>query len=354
MTKPRILITHWVHDEVIARLSQPFEVIANQTRDTWPRERVLELARDCDAIIAFMPDRIDDAFLAHCPRLRVVAAALKGVDNFDVDACTRRGVWFTRIPDLLTVPTAELAIGLLLGVTRRMLEGDMHVRSGAFAGWRPQLYGMGLSGRTAGFIGLGAVGRAIVERLAGFDLRFLYTDPEPAPVDFEQWYELQRVQLAALLEASHFVFPLAHLTAETHHMIGEKELATMKRGAFLINVGRGSLVSENAVARSIASGHLGGYAADVFEMEDWALDNRPRGIPQALLHDRAHTAFTPHLGSAVDDVRRDIAMQAAENILDVFEGRRPRDAVNEPTRRAITLVGSQSTAGRIPPDSTRT
>src|SRR4051794_20361550 len=112
MTKPRILITHWVHEEVIERLERTCEVIANTSRATWPPERVLASARQCDALMAFMPDSIDDEFLAECPRLQIVSAALKGSDNFDVEACTRRGIWFTRVPDLLTVPTAELAIGL--------------------------------------------------------------------------------------------------------------------------------------------------------------------------------------------------------------------------------------------------
>jgi phosphonate dehydrogenase len=337
MTKPRILITHWVHDDVIARLDTACQVVANTTRDTWPRERLLELARDCEAIMAFMPDCFDDVFLAQCPRLRIIAAALKGADNFDVGACTRRGVWFTRVPDLLTVPTAELAIGLLLALTRRMLEGDDHIRSGTFAGWRPRLYGTGLSGRTAGFIGLGAVGHAIVERLAGFNIRFLYTDPIPAPADFEKRYDVQRVQLPALLASSDFIFPLVHLTADTRHLLDESALAQMKRGAFLINVGRGSVVNEDAVARSIAAGHLAGYAADVFEMEDWAVADRPRKILPALIEDRPHTFFTPHIGSAVDEVRRAIAMEAAENILDALAGRRPRGAMNDLAERSVTV-----------------
>lgn len=330
MTKSRILITHWVHPEVIEYLAQTCEVVANAERTTWPRARVLELARDCDALMAFMPDSIDDDFLAQCPRLRIVAASLKGSDNFDIAACTRRGIWFTRVADLLTVPTAEIAVGLLLAVTRRLLEGDDHVRSGTFNGWRPQLYGAGLTGRTAGLIGMGAVGCALVERLAPFGLRFAYADPRPAPNDLERSHALERKTLPGLLAASDFVFPLVHLTAETLHLIDREALAHMKRGAFLINVGRGSVVDEGAVAESLATGHLAGYAADVFEMEDWALASRPREIHAALLADRARTFFTPHIGSAVDDVRLAIAMEAARNIVDALQGRTPAGAVNEP------------------------
>jgi phosphonate dehydrogenase len=328
--KPRVVVTQWVHPPVIARLEEGCVVVNNSTRDPWPPAAVLDLARGSAAIMAFMPDRIDEAFLTQCPGLRIVAAALKGVDNFDVEACTRRGVWFTRVPDLLTAPTAELAIGLLIAVTRNMLPGDDRIRGGFFRGWRPEFYGTGLGGKTLGLIGLGAVGRAIVKRLAGFDMRFGYTDPVRAHADFERVHGAEPLELADLLSSSDFVMPLVHLSKETFHLVGAAALACMKRGAYLVNVGRGSVVDEAAVAASLASGHLAGYAADVFEMEDWAIEARPRAIHPALVAQRSRTFFTPHLGSAVDDVRLAIAMEAAESILDAFEGRRPRGAINEP------------------------
>ena len=156
MNKPKVVLTHWVHPEIIELLREKAEVVANPGRKTLPREVLLERAKDADALMAFMPDCIDEAFLKACPRLKIIAAALKGFDNFDVDACTRHGVWLTIAPDLLTIPTAELTVGLVLGITRNMLEGDRHIRSGQFAGWRPELYGLGLYGRTAGIVGLGA------------------------------------------------------------------------------------------------------------------------------------------------------------------------------------------------------
>ena len=168
--KPKVVLTHWVHPEIIELLSASADVIPNTTRETLPRSEVIARAKDADALMAFMPDSIDSAFLEECPKLRVIGAALKGYDNFDVNACTRHGVWLTIVPDLLTIPTAELTIGLLLGLTRHMLEGDRQIRSGHFQGWRPTLYGSGLTGKTLGIIGMGAVGRAIAQRLAGFDI----------------------------------------------------------------------------------------------------------------------------------------------------------------------------------------
>lgn len=321
---PRVLITHWVHPEAIERLSEACEVIANPTRETWPAARVREEAATCDAMIAFMPDRVDAAFLGACPRLRVIAAALKGADNFDLEACTRRGVWLAVVPEKLAAPTAELAMALLLALARKLLAGDDRVRSGAFRGWRPQLYGTGLAGATLGVVGMGSVGRALAPRAAAMGMKVVYADPQPGPADYE------RVSLESLLAQSDFVMPLVHLTPDTYRMIDAAALTRMKAGACLVNVGRGSLVDEAAVAASLGAGRLGGYAADVFEMEDWALEARPRAIHPALLADRARTFFTPHLGSAVDAARREIALEAAENVLDALGGRRPRGALNDP------------------------
>jgi phosphonate dehydrogenase len=328
MAKPRVLITHWVHPEVIERLSRSCEVIANPRRDSWPRERVRAQAAQCEAMIAFMPDRVDAAFLDACPRLRVIAAALKGADNFDLAACARRGVWFALVPERLSQPTAELALALLLALARKLLPGDDHVRSGEFGGWRAQLYGAGLQGATLGIIGMGSVGRELAPRARALGMRPLYADPRPGPEGYE------RVELDELLARSDFIAPLAPLTPQTRHLIGAGALARIKPGAYLVNVGRGSLVDEAAVAASLAAGRLAGYAADVFEMEDWALEARPRAIHPALLADRERTIFTPHLGSAVDDARREIALEAADNVLDALAGRRPRGALNEPAPRA--------------------
>ena len=137
-------------------------------------------------MIAFMPDRVDAAFLAACPKLRVIAAALKGADNFDLEACTRRGVWLAVVPERLAQPTAELALALLLALTRRLRAGDDHVRSGAFQGWRPLLYGTGLVGGTLGIIGMGSVGRALAPRAAAIGMQVVYADPRPGPGEYER------------------------------------------------------------------------------------------------------------------------------------------------------------------------
>ena len=329
MNKPKVVLTHWVHPEIIELLREKAEVVANPGRKTLPREVLLERAKDADALMAFMPDCIDEAFLKACPRLKIIAAALKGFDNFDVDACTRHGVWLTIAPDLLTIPTAELTVGLVLGITRNMLEGDRHIRSGQFAGWRPELYGLGLYGRTAGIVGLGLVGRAVAERLKGFGMNLVYSDEISLLPDEEEQLGLTKVTFSGLLDSSDIVIPLLPLTDRTFHLFDRNALARMKKGSYLVNACRGSVVDEMAVVESLEKRHLAGYAADVFEMEDWIRPDRPRSIPKALLENTAQTFFTPHLGSAVDGVRIEIERYCARSILQALDGKIPEGKVND-------------------------
>jgi phosphonate dehydrogenase len=326
--KPRVVITHWVHQEVIQLLEQSCEIVSNETKETLPREEILRRSQDAHGIIVFMPDTIDDDFLQACPHLRIVSAALKGYDNFDVDACTRRGIWLSIVPDLLTIPTAELAVGLLIGLTRRMLEGDRLIRSGEFQGWRPRLYGTGLSMQCLGIVGMGALGQAVAKRLAGFGMELLYADNNRLTEDEENALGLQYVELNSLLEESSFVLLCVPLTCDTAHLIDTSALQRMRAGSFLINVCRGSVVNEDAVCRALASGHLAGYASDVFEFEDWVREDRPSVISASLLRQTDSTFFTPHLGSAVDAVRREIALEAALNVLQAFRGVKPGGAIN--------------------------
>ena len=328
--KPKIVLTHWVHPEIIDYLQSAAEVIPNTTRKTLPREELLLRAKDADALMVFMPDSIDAHFLEACPQLKIVSAALKGYDNFDVDACTQRGIWFSIVPDLLTIPTAELTIGLLLGLTRHLMEGDRRIRGGGFHGWRPELYGVGLAGRTLGIIGMGAVGQAIAKRLSAFDMELVYCDNVALPDDHEQAWGARRVSLGTLLATSDFVVPMLPLTPQTLHLLNADTIGQMKPGSYLINACRGSVVDEQAVAEALHTGQLAGYAADVFEMEDWALPSRPEGIPHKLLENTAQTLFTPHLGSAVREVRIAIEQQAADNILQALVGKRPTGAINDP------------------------
>jgi len=328
--RPTIFVTNRVFPEVISFLEKFGRVVANRNTEPFPRDRFLEQASRSTALMVFMNDWLDGAALDRCRKLRVVGAALRGYDNFDVAACTAHGIWFTVVPELLAVPTAELAMALALGLSRKVLEGDRLIRSGRFAGWRPVLYGVSLCGLTAGIVGMGTLGRALAQRLAACQMKILYTDSAPLPEALEKELGAARLDLRDLLASSDFIFLLLPLSSETTHLIGPRSLDSIRPGSYLINVGRGSVVDEPAVADALRSGRLAGYAADVFAMEDWALPDRPRQIHPALLAQADRTLFTPHLGSAVAKARLAIELRAAHNIAEVLCGRRPPDAINEP------------------------
>lgn len=329
--RPRVAITNRVHPEVITYLQSFAEVTANTGDVPWSRDQTIEYARDASGLLAFMPDRVDENLLKACPLLRVIACAVKGHDNFDVAACTRRGIWLTVVPDLLTEPTAELAVGLMIALCRNLLEGDRLVRCGDFRGWRPVLYGAGLSGATVGILGMGAIGQAIARRLRGFDCRILYFDRRAldTQMDAELWATAS--DFKTVLCNSDFLVLALPLSAGTERIIDHRALSLVKAGCRLINPARGSLVDEEAVADAIATERLAGYAADVFAFEDQTATAPPSQISPRLVADLENTVMTPHLGSAVEDMRREIEMEAARNIVDCLEGRRPRGAVNRIT-----------------------
>jgi phosphonate dehydrogenase len=330
MNMPKIVVTQRIHDEVAEALRPHGRVVANGTPEPWSAARLEEEIRDAAAVMAFMPDRVDEAFLRAAPDLRIVAGALKGYDNFDAGACTRAGVWLTVVGDLLTEPTAELAVGLMIGLGRNFLDGDRYIRSGRFEGWRPHLYGTGLKGSRVGLLGLGAVGRAVAERLAGFGTDIAYWDVSEVDPAEERRLRVRRVGLEEAVTGADFVVSALPLNPGTHHLIDRTLIARMKKGALLINPSRGSVVDEAAVADALEEGRLAGYAADVFEMEDWARPDRPHAIEPRLTAPDAPTLLTPHLGSAVRGVRLAIELEAADNIIDVLQGRPPRGAVNRP------------------------
>jgi phosphonate dehydrogenase len=317
----------------LERLDASTQVVINDTDSAWPAERLREATRDADALVAFMTERVDARLVADSPRLRVVAGALKGTDNIDIGACTRQGIWVTAVPDLLTVPTAELAVGLMLGLARHLRLGDAQVREGDFSGWRPQFYGMGLAGGRVGLVGMGAIGRAIIQRLAGFDCTIRYHDPHPLHADEPVASLCEQTDLETILTTSDFIVMATPLTDRTRHLIGAHALARVNDHALLINPSRGSVVDEQAIAEALAAGRLGGYAADVFEMEDLSRTDRPASIPKAL-REHPRTLFTPHLGSAVMRNRREIEHHAVDNVRRVLDGEPPQDPVNQPLANA--------------------
>jgi phosphonate dehydrogenase len=310
---PKIVVTQPVHAEVLQTLQAAGEVVMNPGPEPWSDAERQQHLTDAHAMMAFMTDRVDQSTLLDAPRLRTIACALKGYDNFDLAACAAAGVSVSFVPDLLTEPTAELAVGLAIAAARHVLPGDAGVRAG-YAGWRPTLYGTGLHGSVVTVVGLGAVGRAIVDRLAGFGCAdLLGVDPQRDDA------RVRRVRLEEALATSDYLLLATPLTPTTRHLIDDAALARVRAGQILVNIGRGSVVDEAAVVRALDSGRLGAYAADVYEMEDWLLPDRPHSVhPGLVRHPR--TVLTPHIGSAVQRVRLAIEMRAADNLIRSLRG----------------------------------
>ncbi|MBV8611520.1 MAG: D-glycerate dehydrogenase [Singulisphaera sp.] len=271
-----------------------------------------------DAVLCLLTDRIDAEVLEAAAGCRVFANMAVGYNNIDVAEASRRGILVTNTPDVLTEATADLTWALLLGIARRVVEGDAEMRSGRFPGWGPlYLLGGDVTGRALGLIGPGRIAAAVARRALGFDMTLLYHGRRPSP-------ELdalgaRQVALETLLAESDFVSLHVPLDAETHHLIDAAALARMKPTAYLINTARGPVVDEAALVEALRSGRIAGAGLDVYEDE-------PR-LAEGLAECR-NTVLLPHLGSATRATRAAMARMAAENVVAALRGRRPPNLVN--------------------------
>jgi glyoxylate reductase len=267
-------------------------------------------------VIAMLSDRIDAGVLDAAPTLRVVANYAVGYNNIDLPAARARGVVVTNTPGVLTDATADLTWALILGVTRRLGEGERLARGGRWTGWVPtQLLGTDINGAVLGIIGMGRIGRAVASRARGFGMRVIFASRrQPGDVD-AGW---RAVSLHELLAEADVVSLHVPLTDQTRRLIGAAELAMMKPTAYLINTARGPVVDEAALAEALRAGRIAGAGLDVYEDE-------PRIHPGLLACERA--LLLPHLGSATTQTRERMAMMAIDNLLAVLEGRRPANPV---------------------------
>ncbi|MFK7964744.1 MAG: NAD(P)-dependent oxidoreductase [Burkholderiaceae bacterium] len=333
-----IVVAQPIELETLTHLEQCASTRMNAGPEPFDVEQLVTECRQARALMAFMTERVDEALLSQCPNLKIIAGALKGFDNIDVDACSRRGIAVTIVPDLLTEPTAELAIALMIDVARHIRSADQHVRAGQFAGWRPTYFGRSIMDSTIGIVGAGKVGQAIMQMLTGFRCTRLYYDTEPLAPNLESQLGATFASLSEVQSKADFLVLALPLTEETLGLVNDSFIANMKPESFLINPARGSLVVESAVADALERGQLAGYGADVFECEDWARRDRPSSIEPRLLNAQ-NTILTPHIGSAVTSVRRAIVSSAADSIVTLLGGAIPTTTINPD---AIKAPGSAS------------
>jgi glyoxylate reductase len=320
--RPRIFITQPVAASAIERLRAVADVELNpDSLHIITKSELLEKVPRLDILFCLLHDRVDRDVIAAGARLRAIASMKITPSDIDVAAATERRIPVTVIAPIVTEATADMHFALLLAVARRVVEGDRLVRAGVFPGAQSaHLLGAWVHGKVIGLIGGGGrIGKAVAKRAQGFSMRTLYWTPRRKPESEEREAGLIYVPYDQLLSESDFVSVHAPLTAETRHLVGERELRLMKPTAFLINTSRGPIVDEKALVRALAERRIAGAGLDVFE-------NEPQVDPALLA--MQNVVLTPHLGSAVRELRESMANVVVDNILAVLEGRRPPNCWN--------------------------
>jgi glyoxylate reductase len=275
-----------------------------------PRSELLARIAEKDALVCLLTDPVDREVLDSAPHLKIVANVAVGFNNVDVPYARARGVVVTNTPDVLTEAVADFTWAMILGITRRLGEGERLVRSGAWTGWAlDQLLGMELRGKQLGLVGIGRIARAVAARAPVFGVRVAY-----AARRHVDSFDGELMSLDRLLVTSDVLSLHVPLTPETKHLIDRKALARMKRSAYLINTSRGPVVDEEALAWALQNHLLSGAALDVYERE-------PAVHPDLLALE--NVLLLPHLGSATTETRTAMADLAAENVMAVLGGRPP-------------------------------
>lgn len=320
MRKAKIIVTRRWHEGVEAKLCELFDTQLNRDDHPMSVADLQDALQTADAVLPTVSDRIDAKVLgAGSIRAKILASNGVGFNHIDLEAAKAVGLTVTNTPEVLTDCTADLAMTLLLSIARRAGEGERHVRSKQWTGWRPtHMMGTSVTGKTLGLIGMGRIARAVASRAAhGFAMKIIFHDPYPpreqdiAGLNAQQCSSAQEVFAQADFVSLH-----CPGGPETYHLIGADAFAEMQPGAFLINSARGDVIDEAALVDALRSGQIAGAELDVFERE-------PQ-ITEALLG-MENVVLLPHLGSATRETRYAMGMRVIENIQAFFNGEPPRD-----------------------------
>jgi lactate dehydrogenase-like 2-hydroxyacid dehydrogenase len=325
MSRPRIVVARVLPEPALDMLRKAGEVWVSPHDRPLERAELIEAVRGADALVVLVHDRVDEGLLeAAGERLRVVATVAVGYDNVDVGACARRGVAVANTPGVLTEATADLAMALILMVTRRLGEGERLVRSGQRWDWGLDfLLGAGIQGRTLGIVGLGRIGEATARRALAFGMRIAYAGRRRASAGVEAVLGATFRDLDDLFAESDVVSLHVPLNAGTRHLVDAARLRRMRPTAYLVNTARGPVVDEDALVEALTSGVIAGAGLDVYEQEP--------EVPAALLG-LENVVLLPHLGSATRETRTAMALLAAENVAAVLAGRPAPSLVVGPPR----------------------
>lgn len=325
MGKPHILMARAVFPEVVEKLSQVAQVHVNEDDAVWSASELTARLQGKQGVFTTGGDRIDEAMIKACPELRICANMAVGYNNFDIPAMTAGGVVATNAPDVLTETTADLGFALLMATARRLSESEHYLRGGRWTKWSFDMFaGSDIHGSTLGILGMGRIGQAIARRGAlGFGMQVIYHNRSRLSPDLEQQLQARYVSKSELLaQADHLVLVLPY-SRESHHAIGAAELSQMKPTATLVNIARGGIVDDAALAQALKQRTIAAAGLDVFEEE-------PKVHPGLL--EVPNVVLTPHIGSASIPTRKAMAHLAADNLVAFFTGKPLLTALNPDPR----------------------
>jgi gluconate 2-dehydrogenase len=321
MTKPHILVARAIFPETLARLAQHFEVEANPDDTIWTKAQLIERLQGKVGAFTTGSERVDVEVLAACPQLRIVANMAVGYNNFDVDAMTAAGVLGTNAPDVLTETTADFGFALLMATARRVTESEHFLRAGLWTKWSYDMFaGAEVHGTTLGILGMGRIGQGIARRGAhGFGMKVIYHNRSRLSPEREAECEARYVDKEELLRTADHLVLVVPYSAASHHAIGAAELALMKRTACLVNIARGGIVDDAALAVALREKRIAAAGLDVFEGE-------PKVHPDLLTV--PNVVLTPHIASATIPTRMAMANLAADNLIGFLTQGQPLTPLN--------------------------
>lgn len=325
--KHKIYLSRILPQKAMDLLYENFDVEVNPYDRVATKEEIIKGIKGKIGLISLLTDTIDSEIMDSNPDLKVISNYAVGFNNIDIKAATLRKIIVTNTPGVLTDTTADMAWALMLAISRRIVESDRFTREGKFKGWVPTLLlGEDIYGKTLGIIGMGRIGYAVAKRSIGFCMKVLYYDNKKLSNEQEKEINAKFVSLEDLLKESDFISIHLDLTEKTRHFIGEKELKLMKKTAFLINTSRGAVIDEKALVKALQNKEIKGAGLDVYE-------NEPELTPGLIELD--NVILTPHTASASFETRTKMGIMAIENLLEVLNGKIPKNIVNPEVLKEI-------------------
>lgn len=317
--KPKVLVTRKIFPEALAYLEKHVDCEIGTSEGDITKDRIIEKIGDKQGLLPLLVDSIDKDIIDAAPSLKIIANCAVGYNNIDIEHAKKKGIMVTNTPGVLTEATAGLTWALILAVARRIPEAHVFTRAKKFKGWGLDLFlGMELTGKRLGIVGMGRIGKAVALKARAFNMEIVYTDPQCLSPEDEETYQATCLTLEKLLRTSDVVTLHTTLTPETYHLMSRKNIAKMKSSAILINVSRGHVVDEGALADALQEGRIWGAGLDVYEDE-------PAIHPK--LFKLNNVVLLPHIGSATRETRSKMAMTAATNLVQGLRGEKPDNLV---------------------------